>query len=269
MRPEALLHLRCAGAAPIATARRSDTLLWIMTAPLDVLIVEDDTSLREVLSLHLQAERWTVRGAGSADEALAACAERKPDVVVLDIMLPGGRSGIEVCAALRALYDPSPGVVMLTARDREVDVILGFEVGADDYVIKPCRPREVVARVGALGRRVQALGRATASDAVIERGTIRIDLEARRAAVAGVEVRLTPTELDLLALLARTPDKVYTRMQLLERIWESAHEGYARNVDCHVTRVRRKLEAAGLEPAPIQTVHGTGYRFVTPRAHAP
>ncbi|HZS37560.1 MAG TPA: response regulator transcription factor [Polyangia bacterium] len=234
---------------------------------LDLLFVEDDAALRDVLRMHLEAEGWTLRLAEDGDAALAACAERLPGLVVLDVMLPK-RSGLEVCAALRALYHPSPGVLMLTARDTELDVILGFEVGADDYVIKPCRPRELVARVRALARRLggapaRASGappRPAQSDA-IDRGPLRIDLAARRVTVGAQPLRLTPTELELLAFLARAPDRVFSRAQLLEEVFDSTNEGYARNVDCHVTRLRRKLEAAGLDPAPIRTVHGAGYCF--------
>src|SRR5688500_13230116 len=114
-----------------------------MKDSLNVLVVEDDASLRDVLRLHLSAEGWAVRTAPDGDIALTACAERRPDVVVLDVMLPG-KTGLQVCELLRARFNPSPGVVMLTARDREVDVMMGFDAGADDYVIKPCRPREVV-----------------------------------------------------------------------------------------------------------------------------
>src|SRR5262245_33004626 len=120
---------------------------------MDVLIVEDDPALCDVMAVHLAAEGWGLRRVAGGDVALAAGAERLPDLVVLDVMLPK-RSGLEVCAALRALYHPSPGVVMVTARDTELDVILGFEVGADDYVLKPFRPRELVARARALHRRL-------------------------------------------------------------------------------------------------------------------
>lgn len=231
---------------------------------LAVLLVEDDVALRDVLTLHLAAQPgWSVRAVGDGDAALAACAEALPDVVVLDVMLPK-RSGLEVCAALRALYHPSPGVVMVTARAEEVDVIVGFEVGADDYVIKPCRPREIVARIRALARRVQTPSTPPPPAATpIARGALAIELEPRRATVAGTPVKLTPTEHALLVELAGTPDVVHSRAQLLERVFDTTHDGYARNVDCHVARLRRKLELAGLEPAPIETVVGVGYRFVT------
>lgn len=230
---------------------------------LDVLIVEDDDALRAVLAHHFAAERWTVRAVADGASALAACRERLPDVVVLDVMLPGA-TGLEVCAALRASYQPTPGVLMLTARDGEADVILGFDAGADDYVAKPCRPREVIARLRALGRRVRSGPPAALPAQVQVFGRLRIDTGTRRVTVGEAALRLTPTEFELLAFLAREPQRVYSRLTLLQEVWASSHPGYARNVDCHVTRLRRKLEAAGLAPAPIETVHGSGYRFVAP-----
>lgn len=233
-----------------------------------MLVVEDDPTLRDVLTVALSAQGCLVRWTDDGDRALAECEARLPEIVVLDVMLPG-RSGLEVCAALRALYNPSPGVVMVTAKDSEVDVILGFEVGADDYVIKPFRPKELVARVKALSRRLKQRTPSTPPveepEAAMVWGPLKIDPGARSVEVSGNPVQLTPTELSLLAFLARVPNRVYSRMQLLERIWDSTHEGYARNVDCHITRIRRKLEKAGLDPAPINTVHGTGYSFVIPR----
>ncbi len=234
---------------------------------MDLLIVEDDAALGEVVALHLAAEGWRLRRVADGEAALAACAERLPDLVVLDVMLPK-RSGLEVCAALRALYHPSPGVVMVTARDTELDVILGFEVGADDYVLKPFRPRELVARVRALIRRLGGVvAGAPASDpartagTVVVHGALRIDIDARRVTVGKVVLRLTPTEFELLLLLARTPHRAWSRKQLLEKVFDSTHDGYSRNVDSHVMRLRKKIEIAGLRPAPIQTVQGTGYRF--------
>jgi DNA-binding response OmpR family regulator len=226
-----------------------------------VLLVEDDAALREVIELHLRAEGWDVEAVGDGRDALARAAARLPDVVVLDIMLPGA-DGIEVCRTLRAVYHPSPGVVMVTAKDSEIDVILGFDVGADDYVVKPCRPKEVVARVRALARRVRPLlaARATPQSAVV-RGAITVDEAAHEARVGAELLKLTPTEFAILATLARAPEKVFSRVELLRTIFDTDHDGYARNVDCHVNRLRRKLEGAGLSEPPIRTVHGVGYRF--------
>jgi DNA-binding response OmpR family regulator len=231
-------------------------------ATLDVLLVEDDTALRQTLLLAFAGEPWRVRWSDDGEAALAACAEALPDVVVLDVMLPK-RSGIEVCAALRALYHPSPGVVMVTARDSELDVILGFEVGADDYVIKPCRPREIVARIKALSRRITG---APSAGAPLLGAGLTLDVAARRVTVRDQEVRLTPTEFELLVCLSRAPERVFSRLELLELVFDTKHEGYARNVDHHIKRLRKKLEAAGLSPDPIHTVHGAGYRFAPARS---
>jgi two-component system, OmpR family, response regulator MtrA len=224
-------------------------------AMLDVLLVEDDPALRDVMAFHLQAEGWTVRAVSDGEAGLAACDERLPEVAVLDVMLPG-MSGLEVCTALRARYSPSPGVIMVTARSSEADVLCGFDSGADDYVVKPFRPRILCARVAALSRRVSTAGPAQTSISV---GTLRIDPGAKRAEVGGQTVKLTATEYALLEHLARHPAKVFSRLDLLRAVWDTSHEGYARTVDCHVTRLRRKLEAAGLAPMPIQTVQGFGY----------
>jgi DNA-binding response OmpR family regulator len=229
-----------------------------MTA--DILVVEDDAALREVLRIHLTGDGLEVRAAADGEAALALCEERCPAVAVLDVMLPG-RSGLEVCAALRQRFDPSPGVLVLTARGAEADVLLGFDLGADDYVLKPCRPREVVARVRALLRRLDAR---PDPDEIIARGALRIVPAERAALVHGRALRLTATELSLLTLLARHPARVFSRAELLESVWRTKHAGYARNVDCHVARLRRKLEAAGLGGAALETVQGAGYRFCEP-----
>jgi DNA-binding response OmpR family regulator len=235
-------------------------LLDVEPNAVSVLLVEDDDVLRALLALHLRAANCTVRECASGDEALAACEQSLPTTLVLDVMLPG-RSGLELCALVRAKFDPSPGVVMLTARGEEADVIAGFSAGADDYVIKPCRPREVVARVQALARRLQP---ARPAPQRICRGAITIDVAARIAFVSGAPLKLTGTEFALLHYLARSHDVAFSRMQLLRDVFDSELEAYARNVDCHITRLRRKLESAGLHPSPIETVHGVGYRFSSP-----
>jgi DNA-binding response OmpR family regulator len=228
----------------------------------DVLVVEDDNALREVLRMHLAAEGMTVRAAAEGEAALVMCDDRCPAVAVLDVMLPG-QSGLEVCVALRARFDPSPGVLMLTARGDEADVLLGFDSGADDYVLKPCRPREVVARVRALLRRTEPHSERPGT---LVRGPLRIIEAQHTVVVHGHPLRLTPTEFTLLATVAQHPGRMFSRAELLETVWATKHAGYARNVDCHVARLRRKLESAGLAPAPLETVHGFGYRFNEPRA---
>lgn len=233
--------------------------MTIEPSEIDVLVVEDDPVMRELIALHLRAAGFSVRECESGSSALDECRRTVPSALVLDVMLPG-MSGLELCAELRAQFEPTPGVVMLTARGDETDVIAGFSAGADDYVIKPCRPREVVARVQALTRRLQ-LQRAKAVSSRIERGPIAIDLSTRSVTVRGAPVKLTATELALLVRLAREPGVAHARMDLLREVFDSELEAYARNVDCHITRLRRKLEGAGLVPAPIETVHGVGYRL--------
>jgi len=218
-----------------------------------VLLVEDDRALREVTAHHLAAAGYAVESVGDGEAALAAYDERRAAVVVLDLMLPG-RSGLEVCRDLRTRC-ATPGVVMITARGSEADMVTGLDAGADDYVVKPFAPRVLLARIAALIRR---LGGATP---VQRWGDIMVDGDARRAMVAGAPLPLTPTELALLGVLVTAPGRVFSRRELLERVFSTSHDGYARNVDCHVTRLRRKLEAAGLIPAPINNVRGAGYRL--------
>ena len=151
---------------------------------------------------------------------------------------------------------------MLTARGEEADVVLGFAQGADDYVVKPCRPREVVARVNALARRVMPSRNEAAE--VLTFGRLRIDSARRTVTVDGSALGLTPMEFALLHYLAGNPGRVSPRLELLRSLWKTQVESYARNVDCHVTRLRRKLEESGLRPAPLRTVHGVGYVFEPP-----
>ena len=226
-----------------------------------ILLVEDDRALREVTEMHLQGAGYTVEAVGDGNLALEAAAAARPDAVVLDLMLPG-RSGLEVCRELRARYTPSPGVVMVTAKGSEADMVIGLDAGADDYVVKPFAPAVLLARLAALCRRLAARpATAAASPELVTWHDITVDLSARTARACGQALTLTPTELSLLARLCRSPGHVLTRKQLLEEVFGSSHEGYARNVDCHVTRLRRKLEGVGLTPAPIHTVHGAGYRL--------
>ena len=220
-----------------------------------LLLVEDDAALAEVTAVHLTAAGYQVERAADGPAALAACARRCPELVVLDLNLPG-KDGIEVCRELRARYQPSPGVVMVTARGTDADLVVGFDAGADDYVVKPFAPAVLVARLAALARRLGGRG-----DTVARWQAIEVDASAHRATVAATELTLTPTEFALLSQFVRQPGVVLSRRQLLLDVFGTSNEGYARNVDCHVTRLRRKLEAAGLTPAPIRAVHGAGYRL--------
>ncbi len=225
--------------------------------PLDILLVEDDDALREVLGWHLASQGWRVRAVGDGHDALEESARAVPDVVVLDVMLPG-LDGLSVCRALRERHDPSPGVLMLATQAAEPDVVLGFDAGADDYVAKPCRPQELIARLRALARRAQRVHEPLG---LIDRGRVRIDTRARGATVDGSPLALTATEFALLVVLSREPGRVFSRAELLERVWHTSHAGYARNVDCHVARLRRKFERLGVAPAPIAAVYGAGYRY--------
>lgn len=229
-----------------------------MAATLSLLLVEDDEPLARALTVNLRAERWEVRWASSCAAALSSARACAPDVAIVDVMLPDG-SGLDVCVALRREIRPTPGVVMLTARGSEGDVVLGLDHGADDYVVKPCRPRELAARVRAVVRRLRPAAGLAAEGFV--RGSLRIDPLQRRTWVGDAELVLTPTEHELLAVLARDEGRIHSRMELVASVLGATHAGYARNVDCHVARLRRKLESAGLVPAPIKTVHRSGYRF--------
>ena len=224
-------------------------------------MVEDDRALREIIAMHLERAGYEVEAVGDGEVALARCAAACPDVVILDLMLPG-RTGLEVCRELRARYQPSPGVVMVTARGTEADMVVGLDAGADDYVVKPFAPPILLARVAALCRRLEP--RRRAEPEIVQWDQIVVDLTARRAEARGQLLALTPTELALLACLCRNAGLVLDRKRLLTEVFGTSHDGYARNVDCHVTRLRRKLEASGWSPAPIQAVYGTGYRLGEP-----
>jgi DNA-binding response OmpR family regulator len=222
----------------------------------EVLLVEDDATLRSVLSMHLETAGLAVHAVGDGDAALQACRELRPHILVLDVMLPGA-SGLEVAREIRDSYDPVPGIVMITALGGEDDVVRGLHSGADDYVVKPVRPRELIARIFSLARRLRPVQEAERSF-----GRLRIWPVERRVEVDGEQLHLTPTELALLLELSSVPLRVFTRAELLSTVFDTDHPGYARNVDCHITRLRRKLEARDWTPAPVETVHGQGYRFV-------
>ncbi len=228
-----------------------------------VLLVEDDRALREVTATGLVSAGYQVEAVGDGEAALAAAAAVRPDVVVLDLMLPK-MSGLDVCRELRVRFAPSPGVIMVTARGSEADMVIGLDAGADDYVVKPFAPPILLARLAALCRRLSARGAPAAQAEELHWGELHIDLRTRKVVARGEALVLTPTEFALLARLCAQPGQAFTRKQLLEEVFGTSNEGYARNVDCHVTRLRRKLEAAGWRPAPLHTVHGVGYRLGEP-----
>ena len=234
-------------------------------SPDRLLVVEDDDDLREILTTRFTDAGYAVASAASGPDALAAVAAETPDLVLLDVMLPG-LDGVEVCRRLRTDH-PLLYIIMLTARADELDRVVGLEVGADDYVTKPFSLQEVVARVRSALRRVRtvreqlAAGPSDEDEAPIVSGPLRIDPVRREVTVDGEEVHLTVREFDLLLFLARNPDRPFTRSQLLEQIWGITYEGYDRTIDSHVQRLRAKIEADASTPEHVRTVWGVGYKF--------
>jgi DNA-binding response OmpR family regulator len=223
-----------------------------MSAPRRVLVVEDDPVINEALAERLTAEGYDVVRAWDGPGAVEADDEHSPDLVVLDVMLPG-YDGHEVCRRIQGRR-PVP-VLMLTARDEETDVLVGLGVGADDYLTKPFRMRELVARIGALLRRVDRAAELAGRQA-LELGDVRVDVAARRVWRGSDEVRLTPTEFDLLVCLTTTPGAVVSRERLMAEVWDWPGAAGTRTLDSHVKGLRGKVGADR-----IRTVHGVGYAF--------
>lgn len=224
------------------------------TSPRRVLVVEDEPTIALSVAHRLRADGYEVEVAGDGPSAVAAALARPPDVMVLDVMLPGF-DGLEVCRRVQAAL-PVP-VLMLTARDDETDMLVGLGVGADDYLTKPFSMRELVARVNALVRRVaraQLLARHADGSATLALGPVEIDRSERRVRRDGEEVHLTPIEFDLLVRLATSPRTVLTRETLLADVWDWVDASGTRTVDSHIKALRRKLG-----PGLIRTVHGVGY----------
>ena len=228
-------------------------------APARVLVVEDERDIAALVAYHLTREGYRVSTAGSGDEALQTASTDRPDIVVLDLMLPG-LSGYDVIQELRrrsGLEDVP--VIFLTARREESDRIRGFELGADDYITKPFSPQELVLRVGTILRRVRAPAVA-GPGRLVRIGPVEADLDAKRVSVAGTEITLTPTEYRLLVALMERRGRVQTRKQLLQAAWDVHVDIETRTVDMHIQRLRQKLGAAG---DLIETARGFGYRFRT------
>jgi DNA-binding response OmpR family regulator len=223
-----------------------------------VLVVEDEAAIAEAVRARLASEGYRVLVTGDGPSALEAAGREAPDLVVLDLMLPG-MDGLEVCRELQK--DTWVPVLMLTARTEESDKVAGFAVGADDYLTKPFSLRELTVRVKAILRRMDRIMSATNGSGPIERGALTIDPARRRVSVDGRDVQLTPLEFDILLSLARNPGVVMTREQLMDGVWGYRDFGGGRVVDSHVARIRRKLGEDGQEPRFIQTVHGVGYSF--------
>lgn len=233
-----------------------------MAEKVRILVVDDEERIRRLIRMYLEREEFEVKEAEDGDKALEYATEEEFDAILLDIMMPG-KDGIEVCKQLRE--KKSTPVIMLTAKGEEANRVQGLEAGADDYIVKPFSPREVVLRVKAILRRTSTqpvAEKGNVAKDIIEFPHIIIDNDAHRVTADGKEVGLTPKEYELLVFLAKSPDKVFDREQLLKEVWKYEFFGDLRTVDTHVKRLREKLNkvsenAAGM----IVTVWGVGYKF--------
>ena len=222
-----------------------------------ILVVEDTAEFRELIAAQLEAEGFRVDAVGDGEQAVEAARSGRPDVIVLDLGLPG-IDGVEVCRQVRTFSEAY--IVMLTGRDDEIDKVIGLSVGADDYMTKPFSARELVARVRAMLRRPRAAAVSTASTRRV--GDLTIDPDAREVTVADRRVELTRTEFDLLDALTANPKLVLTRRQLMERVWGPDWFGEDHVIDVHVSSLRRKIGDDPQAPRYIRTVRGVGYRLV-------
>ncbi len=221
-----------------------------------ILIVEDEPSLSDPLSFLLQREGYDTEIAGDGRAALTAFDRAGADLVLLDLMLPG-LPGTEVCRELRTRS--SVPIIMLTAKDSEVDIVVGLELGADDYMTKPYSTRELLARIRAVLRRRIDLD--VDDGGIVEVGAVRMDVERHSVAVDGREVNMPLKEFELLELLLRNAGRVLTRGQLIDRVWGSDYFGDTKTLDVHIKRIRSKIEESPSEPTRLVTVRGLGYRF--------
>jgi two-component system alkaline phosphatase synthesis response regulator PhoP len=221
-----------------------------------ILVVEDEPKMVKLARDYLERSSYRVITTGDGRTALAIARDERPNLVVLDLNLPG-MDGLDVCRALRRESDIP--IIMLTARVEEMDRLIGLELGADDYITKPFSPRELVARVRAVLRRVQG---DVYQPGLLRTGDLEIDLQGHSVGRAGEPVLLSRTEFNLLAVLAQHPGQTFTRAQLLNRLHGVAYDGYDRSIDAHIKNLRRKLEDDPADPQYILTVYGVGYKFV-------
>ena len=220
-----------------------------------VLVVDDERHIVELAQLYLSREGYQVDSVGDGAQALTRFGQLKPDLVVLDIMLPGV-DGLTICKEIRK--QSQVPIIMLTARDEVTDKVVGLEVGADDYLTKPFHPQELVARAKALLRRARL---EPDQPRLIRAGKLEVDLERHEVRHGATRIQLRPKEFDLLALLARHPGRVFQRSELLDLVWGYDFPGYTRTVDVHVQQLREKLSAGDVADPVIQTVWGVGYRL--------
>lgn len=226
-------------------------------APKRILIVDDEPVVVEVLQRYLVRDGFEVSSAADGSEALRIAERWAPDLIVLDLMLPVV-DGLEVCKRIRR--QSSVPIIMVTAKGEESDRIVGLEVGADDYVVKPFSPREIVARVRSVLRRA-AVAPATPSTGVLRYGQLAVDANRRIVSLAGTELALTAKEFDLLYFLASNPGQVFTRAQLMDKVWDYTYPGDMSTVTVHIRRLREKVEPDPVRPRYIKTVWGVGYKF--------
>jgi two-component system alkaline phosphatase synthesis response regulator PhoP len=224
-----------------------------------ILVIEDEPQIVEILRDYLLRSGFRVVAAGDGPSGLGLARRESPDLVVLDLMLPGAMDGLDVCRQLRREKSHSMvPIIMLTARVEETDRLIGLELGADDYVTKPFSPREVVARVRAVLRRTSG---SEAAAAIVQVADLEIDREYRQVRLAGQPVELTPTEFDLLATLATQPGRPFTREELTEQVYDAVYTSFDRAVDSHIKNLRRKIETDPGRPEYILTTYGVGYRL--------
>lgn len=222
-----------------------------------VLIAEDEDSFVEALSVSLRREGFVVEFAKDGKQALKSFEEFSPDIVLLDLMLPK-LNGFDVCKAIRAKSDVP--IIIVSAKSTETDAVVGLEIGADDYVIKPYRLKELVARIRAVLRRKQVKD-TTNLDKIIQVGDLKIDPDTREASLAGVKLKLTLKEFDILYLLLRSAGKVVTREFLIDSVWGSDFVGDTKTLDVHIKRLREKLEESSHKQSKITTIRGIGYKY--------
>ena len=226
-----------------------------------ILVVDDDPKTVELVKLYLNRDGYRVLTAYDGIDALRLAREASPDLIVLDLMLPG-IDGLQVCRALRAESDVP--IIMLTARTTEQDKLTGLDIGADDYITKPFSPRELAARVRVVLRRLpeQSLQRGPVE---VAHGELKLNFVTHQASLASKPLNLSPTEFRLLGVMAREPGRVFTRAELIDKVFGYDFEGFDRTVDVHILNLRRKLEPDPKQPRYIQTVYGEGYRLVEQR----
>jgi two-component system, OmpR family, alkaline phosphatase synthesis response regulator PhoP len=220
-----------------------------------ILVVDDEPRIVKLARDYLEAAGFRVSSASDGPTALAVARRERPDLIVLDLMLPG-MDGLDVCRALRRESDVP--IIMLTARAEEADRLIGLELGADDYIVKPFSPKELAVRARTVLRRARGAPR---QPGIVRAADLLIDLEGHRLTRAGEIIQLSPIEFNLLSILAQHPGQTFTRAQLLDRLHGFAYEGFDRSIDAHIKNLRRKLEPDPSEPRYVLTVYGVGYKF--------